>query len=130
MRIAFIAALSVIAAPAFANAAEDWVEIARTDTGGIIYVDNGSLQRSGNVVQGVEKWDHRNDTDAKHRMIVIRAAYDCRARSYRIKSADFTDVDGQPPETYNWTEAESTFQPIEKGSIAESILDHVCARTQ
>lgn len=130
MRIAFVGALTLIATPALAAVAEDWAEIARTDTGGIIYVDNGSLARSGNIVHGVEKWDHRADSAAKHREIRISVAYDCSARTYRIKAADFTDVDGQPPESFTWDEGQSTFQPIDKGSIAEAVLNHVCARAR
>lgn len=129
MRIAVIAAIGLFATPALA-AADDWTRIAQTDSGVIVYVDNGSLIRKGAIVQGVERWDHRGDEKAKHREVLIRASYDCDAWAYRIKSADFTDVDGEPPETMEWDEKVSTYQAATKGSMADSVLTHVCARAK
>ncbi|MCW3848735.1 hypothetical protein OF829_15975 [Sphingomonas sp. LB-2] len=128
MRTALFAALTLFATPAFAAMAEDWARITSTDTGAVIYVDNGSLHREGNLIVGVERWDHRQDSEAKHREVRILAAYDCRGNTYQIKAADVWDADNTAPKHFDWTPEESTPQPVDPASIAGTILKHVCSR--
>ena len=128
MRTAFFAALTLFATPAIAAVAEDWERVTTTDTGAIVYVDNASLHREGNLIVGVERWDHRAEAQPKHREVRILTAYDCRANTYQIKAADVWDSDTGKPQHFEWTAEESTPQDIDPQSIAGTILKHVCSR--
>jgi hypothetical protein len=113
--------------------AADWAEVGSTDVGSV-FVDNETIVNKDNVAQAWIMWQMLNDMEAgssppkKYRSAKQLQIFDCPARKIRTTQGMFYSGargTGALVESYDTA---TDFKEVARGSIAELMLQHVCAR--
>lgn len=114
-------------------AAANWVEVARNDDDDVFYIDrNYRATDAGKALGWIRKDILKPDVEADGRRVTrkeILFSIDCQRARYATKAAFETDDRGaRRPVTLG--AAQSTFDPIEPGTVGVAIASAVCEQAQ
>jgi hypothetical protein len=109
-------------------AAANWIYVTNDTYGSVYYYDAATIQRSGNQVTVWRKSDHSRDKTFKERETKLRQRYDCSERTSALLNSTTFYPDGETA-SENYSVSEQIAYPLPPDTIAEKILEAVCAAT-